>query len=77
MRGIISGAPDGYGSLGALDVPIEPTPQLLEPCQSLVFVHRGGLDATVTHSHVSIGHVVSLSDNVNGASASPNYDALL
>jgi hypothetical protein len=43
MLGIIFGAPSGYGSLGALEVPIAPTPPLLEPCQSPVFVDRGGL----------------------------------
>jgi hypothetical protein len=74
MRGIISGAPGGYGSLGALEVPIAPTPPLLEPCQSPIFVEHGGLDATITHSHATIGHVVSSSDNVNEASAmAPRY----
>jgi hypothetical protein len=46
----------------------------LEPCQSPIFLEHGGLDATITHSHAAIAHVVSWSDNVNEASAmAPRY----
>jgi hypothetical protein len=43
----------------------------------VVFVDSGGLDATITHSDVTIGHVVYSRDDDNEASVSaPNYDVL-
>jgi hypothetical protein len=69
--------PMELGSLDALVVATTPSPILSETCLLLASVDSGGSDASDTHSSVSTGHVVSLSNEVVEAVVlAPNSDAL-
>jgi hypothetical protein len=60
-------------SLEALEVASMPSPPPSEPCRSPAIVDSGGLDASVTTSHV-----VYLSDEIDKAGVlAPNSEALL
>jgi hypothetical protein len=48
-------------SLGSLAMPMTPSPLLLELSKSPTIVNHGGLD----DSHVTVGYLVSLSDDAN------------
>jgi hypothetical protein len=70
--------PMQLGSLHALTVAMTPSPPPFETCQSPALVESGGLDASATLLFVSIGHVVSLSNEVDKAGVlAPNSKALV
>ena len=69
--------PMDLGSLESMAVAMMPSPPPPESCQAHAFVDSGALVSSVTLSSMTIGHVVSLSGEVDATGMlAPNSEAI-